>query len=250
MPKRDHAPNSNANLRRPFNTTHWSLVAAAGRSASPDSARALAALCETYWYPLYAYVRRRGHDLHEAQDLTQEFFAGLLARRNLRAADRKRGKFRTFLLAALQNFLANEWRKEQAQKRGGGKLPLSLDFAAGESRYALEPAHELTAERVFERRWALTLLDQALSKLREEFSAVGKSELFEALKGCLGGESATAPYEQLAAQLGMTEGAVKTAASRLRRRCRELLRAEIAQTVAGPEDVDDELRQLFSAVGA
>ena len=234
---------------RPFATTRWSLVAAAGRGASPESAQALALLCETYWYPLYAYVRRRGHDPHEAQDLTQEFFARLLERRNLRAADRQRGKFRTFLLASLQNFLSNEWRKEQAQKRGGGKLPVSLDFKAGESRYTLEPSHELTAERVFERRWALTLLDQAMTKLRDEFTASGKAELFEALQGSLGGEAVLAPYAELALRLGTTEGALKTAAHRLRRRCRELLRAEIAQTVARAEDIDAELRELFSAVG-
>ena len=234
---------------RPFATTHWSLVAAAGRSSSPESAKALAALCETYWYPLYAYVRRGGHSAHEAQDLTQEFFARLLARRNLRAADRQRGKFRTFLLTSLKNFLANEWRKEQAQKRGGGRASVALDFSAGETRYSLEPAHELTPERIFERRWALTLLDQAITKLRDEYAAKGNAELFEALKGSLGGEAAAAGYAELADRLDMTEGALKTAAHRLRRRCRELLRAEIAQTVAKDADIDDELRELFSAVG-
>lgn len=235
---------------RPFATTHWNLVAAAGRSSSPESERALAALCETYWYPLYAYVRRGGHDAHESQDLTQEFFARLLARRSLRTADRQRGKFRTFLLAALKNFLAGQWRKDQAHKRGGGKLPVSLDFASGESRYAHEPSHDLTPERVFERRWALTLLDRAISKLKDEFDSSGKTELFESLKGSLGGESAADSYDEIAARLNMTEGAVKTAAHRLRRRCRELLRAEIAQTVARDEDIDDELRELFSAVKA
>lgn len=240
----------NSESPRPFATTHWSMVAAAGRSSSPESARALAALCQSYWYPLYAYVRRGGHDAHEAQDLTQEFFARLLARRNLRLADRQRGKFRTFLLTALKNFLASQWRKEQAHKRGGGRLPVSLDFASGESRYAFEPSHELTAERMFERRWALTLLDQAITKLKEEFIASGKAELFESLKGSLGGESASASYDEIAARLAMTEGAVKTAAHRLRRRCRELLRAEIAQTVARDEDIDDELRELFTAVKA
>lgn len=231
-----------------FASTRWSLVAAAGKSSSAESAKALAALCETYWYPLYAYVRRRGHDAHEAQDLTQEFFATLLDKKSLKAADRERGKFRTFLLASLKNFLANAWRKEQAQKRGGGKLPVSLDFSAGENRYSLEPSHELTPERIYERRWALTLLEAALSKLREEFVSGGKEDLFEALKGCLGGEASTEPYADIAARLGTTEGALKTAAHRLRRRCRELLRAEIAQTVASEEDVDEELRQLFAAV--
>lgn len=232
----------------PFASTRWSLVAAAGRSSSAESAQALAVLCETYWYPLYAYVRRGGHGAHEAQDLTQEFFARLLARGNLRTADRQRGKFRTFLLASLKNFLASEWRKEQAQKRGGGCAAVSLDFAVGESRYSLEPAHELTPERIFERRWALTLLDQAITKLRDEFVNAGKVDLFDSLKGTLGGESAAASYGEIANRLDITEGAVKTAAHRLRRRCRELLRAEIAQTVAKDEDIDDELRELFSAV--
>ena len=232
----------------PFASTRWSLVSAAGKSASPDAAQALATLCETYWYPLYAFGRRRGHDAHEAQDLTQAFFAGLLAQRKLPLADRERGKFRTFLLSALQNFLTSEWRKEQAQKRGGGKAAVSLDFSAGETRYAREPAHDLTAERIFERQWALTLLDQALSKLQAEYVASGKAELFDSLKGSLGGEAACESYADLAARLQTTEGGVKTAAHRLRRRCRELLRAEIANTVAQEADVDSELRELFKAV--
>jgi RNA polymerase sigma-70 factor (ECF subfamily) len=248
--KRRGEPGSSAGREGTFATTHWSLVAAAGRSSSPEASSALAMLCKTYWYPLYAFVRRKGADPHDAQDLTQEFFAWLLARRNLRAADRQRGKFRTFLLAALQNFLANQWRKGRAQKRGGGHSPLPLDFRSGEERYIREPVHELTAEKVFERRWALTLLDEAVSKLRMEYASAGKEDLFQALKGVLGGESPTAPYSETAPQLGVSEGALKTAAHRLRRRCRELLRAEIAQTVTGPDEIDEELRELFAAVGA
>ena len=232
-----------------FATTHWSIVLAAGQQRSAEARRALAALCETYWYPLYVYVRRQGYSANDAQDLTQEFFARLLEHNYLAAADREKGKFRSFLLASLNHFLAKEWRRAGAQKRGGGRVAISLDLASGESRYGLEPAHALTAEKIYERRWALTLLEQTLAKLRDEFSSGGKLKLFEHLKPYLGGEKGTVPYRQLAAELGMTEGAVKVSVHRLRRRCRELLRAEIAQTVAGPDEVDEELRDLFKAVG-
>lgn len=224
------------------------MVLAAGRDDSPDSKQALANLCETYWYPLYAYVRRRGYHSDEAQDLTQEFFAQLLEKHSLRAAERRRGKFRSFLLSSLNHFLANQWRRAGARKRGGRRTPIPLDFRSGESRYSQEPSHEVTAEKIFQRRWALTLLEQALSKLREEFAGRGKLELFEHLKAFLGGDSRTVPYHQIAARLEMTEGAVKVAIHRLRRRCREILREEIAHTVAEPEDVEDELRELFTAV--
>ena len=224
------------------------MVLAAGRGDSPDSKRALASLCETYWYPLYAYVRRRGHHVPEAQDLTQEFFARLLEKESLRVADPQRGKFRSFLLASLNNFLAKEWRAARAQKRGGRRVSIPLDLQSAESRYSLEPAHELTPEKIYQRRWALTLLEGTFSKLREEFVGRGKIGLFEHLKGYLVMEKSTVPYRQLATELEMTEGAVKVAVHRLRRRCRELLREEIAQTVAQPEQVDDELRELFTAV--
>jgi len=221
---------------------------AASHDSRPAAKAALATLCETYWYPLYCYVRRRGHLAEEAQDLTQEFFATLLEKHTLRVADRERGRFRSFLLASLNHFLANEWRRQSAKKRGGGRPPLSLDLPAGESRYAQEPSHDLTPEKTYERRWALVLLDQALSKLREEYAAGGKRKLFERLAVFLGGTK-SADYEQVARELGMTEGAVKVAVHRLRRRCRDILRAEVAQTVAAPADVDEELRHLMAVVG-
>ncbi len=214
----------------------------------PNSQVALAALCKNYWYPLYAYVRRRGYSPEDAQDLTQEFFAYLLEKNRLQTADKQRGKFRSFLLTSLQNFLARHWRQARAQKRGGGKFALSLDFSKGEERYQLEPAHDATPEKIFERRWALTLLDQVLSKLRDEFVAQGKLEQFDVLKDHLGGGAA--PYAELTEKLDMNEGAARVAVHRLRRRCRDLLRAEIAQTVDDETDVDDELRCLFATLSA
>jgi RNA polymerase sigma-70 factor (ECF subfamily) len=232
-----------------FATTRWSVVVAAGRRSSPDVRAALATLCATYWYPLYAYVRRQGYAVEDAQDLTQEFFARLLEKNYVAAADPTRGKFRSFLLASLKHFLANEWRRGAAQKRGGKSAALPLDLVAGEQRYALDPSHELTAEKIFERRWAMALLEQTVTKLREEYSRGDKLKLFDRLKAYLGGDKSAVPYRLLADELGLSEGAVKVAVHRLRRRCRELLRAEIAQTVATPEDVEDELRDLFKAVG-
>jgi RNA polymerase sigma-70 factor (ECF subfamily) len=239
-----------ADARRPFATTRWSLVLAAGKDNSADSRQALVVLCEAYWYPLYAYVRRRGIDADEAQDLTQEFFTRLLEKEYVRSADPARGKFRSFLLASLNHFLANEWRRERAQKRGGRQTILSLDFADGEGRLAREPAHAMTPEKIFERRWALTLLAEALTKLREEYAAAGKLPLLEKLQPFLGGEGDAAPYQQIGDELGLSEGAVKVAVHRLRRRCRDILREEIAQTVSGPEEIDQELRDLLAAVGS
>ena len=235
--------------RRPFATTRWTIVLAAGKDSSPDSQAALVTLCEAYWYPLYAYVRRRGYSVDEAQDLTQEFFTRLLEKEYVKAADPQRGRFRSFLLASLNHFLANEWRREQAQKRGGSQTILSLDFAAGEGRLALEPADPLTPEKLFERRWALTLLSQALARLRDEYAAADKLALLEKLQPFLGGHGDAAPYQEIAAGLGLSEGAVKVAVHRLRRRCRDFLRAEIAQTVSGPEEVEEELRDLLAALG-
>ena len=232
-----------------FATTHWSLVLAAGRRASPDAREALATLCQTYWYSLYAHVLRRGLRAEEAQDLIQEFFADLLAKDRLRVADRERGRFRSFLLAALDHFLANAGRRVRARKRGGGRFTLSLDFPAGEGRYAAEPAHDITPDRLYARRWALTLIDQALTRLRDEFARAGKGDLFERLTPCLAGEADAEPYRELAARLGMTEGAVKVAVHRLHKRCGELLREEIARTVAGPQQVEEELRDLFDVFG-
>ena len=231
-----------------FASTRWSVVAAAGRKDSPEARAALAVLCRVYWYPLYAYARRRLARPDDAQDLTQEFFARLLEKDYLQAADPARGKFRTFLLTAFQRFLAKEHARAAAQKRGGDRRPLSLDFHEGEQRYCHEPADPTTPESLYERRWALTLLEQALARLRQEFTRAGKERLFEALKGTLTGDGTGEPYGRIGRDLGLSEPAVKTAAHRLRRRYQELLRAEVAQTVASPDEVEDELRDLFAAV--
>jgi RNA polymerase sigma factor (sigma-70 family) len=231
-----------------FVTTHWSVVLTAGRSDTTRAQAALARLCQTYWYPLYTYVRRRGYGPPDAQDLTQEFFARLLGQNWLAQADRERGRFRTFLLAALSHFLANEWDKARAQKRGGAVqlVPLQLDNA--ETRYGQEPADPRTPEQCFERRWALALLDEVLNRLRQEQVAAGTGEMFDALKPCLVGDRQAQPYAALAAELGMTEGAVKVAVHRLRQRYRQLLREEIANTVATPEEVNAEMHHLFNVL--
>jgi RNA polymerase sigma factor (sigma-70 family) len=229
---------------RQFVTTRWTIVLTAGRTDTAQAQAALEKLCQTYWYPLYAYVRRQGHSPEDAQDLTQEFFARLIAKNYLGDVDRSKGKFRSFLLASLKHFLANEWDKSRAQKRGGGQTIVSLD---AETRYRLEPADVVSADKVFERRWALTLLDEVLKRLRDEYAADGKTKLFEQLKETLTGER-TIPYAKLGDRLGMTEGAVKMAVHRLRQRYRETLRAEIAETVSGPEEVEEELRHLHAAL--
>jgi RNA polymerase sigma-70 factor (ECF subfamily) len=230
-----------------FATTRWSLIAAINEPSSIESHDALASLCETYWYPLYAYVRCKGYQAAEAQDLTQSFFAELLEKGRFQLADQERGRFRSFLLASLNNFIANQWRQAQTQKRGGGIDVLSIDFDAGESRYRHEPWHELTAERIFERRWAMTMLEQTVSRLSDEYARSDKADLFEALKGHLG-QGTAAPYREVAERLGMSETAVKVAAHRMRKRCGQILREEISHTVSDPDTVDAELRQLFAAV--
>jgi RNA polymerase sigma-70 factor (ECF subfamily) len=231
-----------------FYSTQWSMVLAAGRD-SPDSEAALAALCEAYWQPLYAYVRRRVADVHRAQDLTQEFFAELLARRIVAVAQPERGRFRSFLLTALQNFLANEGTKARTIKHGGGQRTLSLDFAACDSRRSLEPLDQWTPERLFQRQWVITLLDQVLDRLRRECDAAGKGEQFERLKGLLGGRTPDDSIAEAAAALGLSAEAGRQAVHRLRQRYRELLREEVARTVADPREVDDELGKLFAALG-
>src|SRR2546430_570474 len=210
-----------------FTTTHWSVVLSAAEAASPGADEALAQLCEIYWYPLYVYVRRQGHNADDAQDLTQEFFSRLLAGNFLRSLDPKKGKFRSFLLAAMEHFLAKQWRDSHRLKRGGGHTILSLDDSSAEGRYRIEPAQEATAERMFERRWAFTVIEQALHRLREEFVNIGKVPLFEALQTSLSGDKPDATYAQLGARLDMTQGAVKVAVHRLRARYGELVRAEI-----------------------
>jgi RNA polymerase sigma factor (sigma-70 family) len=231
-----------------FATTRWSLVLAAGRGDAPEADAALAALCEVYWYPLYAYVRRSGHPADEARDLTQEFFARLLEKHYLRAADSERGRFRSFLLTALKRFLSREWHRARSLKRGGGRRMLSLDFELGESRFRLEPVTDVTPESLYERRWALTMLDRVMARLREDFERSGKRDDFDRLKVFLTGEAAAPSYRDVADTMGTTEGAVKVAVHRLRRRFREAVLAEIAQTVAAPEEVSEELRHLFQAI--
>ena len=224
------------------------MVVTAGRNDTVRARAALENLCQTYWYPLYAYVRRRGHSPENAQDLTQEFFARLLERRWLERADQQRGRFRSFLLSAMNHFLSDEWDKARAQKRGGGRAPLPLQFDTAETRYGQEPADRVTPEQNFERRWALTLLDEVLRRLRSEYQRDGRAAWFEALHPCLVGDRTAQPYAELAVQLGVSEGTVKAAVHRLRQKYRQLLRDEIAQTVAEPGEVDEELRHLFAVL--
>lgn len=234
--------------RAEFTTTQWSVVVAAGDAQTTQSAAALEALCRAYWHPLYAYVRRRGHSPEEAQDLTQEFFAALF-KKCVAHADPERGRFRTFLLTSLQHFLVSEWRKTEREKRGGGQVFVAWDADAAEKSYAAESPGELTSEEVYEKRWAITLMERVVARLRDEYMTAEKGRLFEALKNCVWGDEPPRPYAELATELGLSEGAVKTSVHRLRRRCREVLRAEVAQTVARPEDVDEELRHLIEVFG-
>ncbi|HXG49182.1 MAG TPA: ECF-type sigma factor [Methylomirabilota bacterium] len=249
-PGEPDAPPGNAGAKGlgAFVTTHWSVVLAAKDESSPAADGALAQLCRVYWYPLYAFIRRRGYGPHDAQDLTQEFFYRLLDKRYLSAVDHRKGRFRTFLLAALEHFLANEWRRSQTQRRGGGRQIISIDDSA-ERRYALEPATELSPERIYEQRWTLAFLEQVLGRLRAEFVAAGKGTTFDALKVFLTGDRPPARYAELANALGTTEAALKMAVSRLRQRYADLLRQEIAHTVSGPDEVEDELRALMTALG-
>jgi RNA polymerase sigma factor (sigma-70 family) len=231
-----------------FNTTHWSVVLLAGESQAPQAEAALDTLCRTYWYPLYAYVRRRGHSPEDAQDLTQEFFARLFEKKYLKLATQERGKFRSFLLKSLQHFLVNEWVRGQAQKRGGGQKLLSLDEETVERLYLQEPSDDVSAESLYDKRWAVALVDRAMSRLGVDYAAAGKREFFEKLKPLLLSEGSAEAYCELAGPLGISEGAVKVAAHRLRLRFREAVRLEIAQTVATPAEVDEELRCLMSAL--
>ncbi len=230
-------------------TTHWSVVLAAKDKASPDSASALEALCQAYWYPLYAFVRRQGHSADDAKDLTQEFFARVFEKGYLAAAARDKGRFRTFLLVALKRFLANEWDRARRLKRGGGHTHLSLDTSIAETRYQAERGDGLPPDRLFERRWAMALLEQTLGRLRTEHEAAGKKEDFEQLKGVLMADRGAIDYGHLGAALGLSEGAARVAVHRLRRRFRELFRAAVAGTVSAPEEVEDELRYLVRVLG-
>lgn len=229
-----------------FRTTHWGTVLQARQKASADGAEALEELCRTYWYPLYAFVRRRGHNVHEAQDLTQTFFERFLERDYLDDVDRRKGKFRTFLLRCLNHFLANEWDRSQTKKRGGGCVIFSLDAESAEARYCLETTNELTPEKLYERRWAQILVETVTARLAEEFS--GREERFEQLKGLILDELRSGSYADVAAATGMSEQAVKSAVHRMRKRFRELFRIEISKTVETPDQIDEEIRSLFAAV--
>ena len=247
----DYTP-TNANLPGAgrFATTHWSVVLSAGKPKSASYEKALETLCQTYWFPLYAYLRRHGCNSHEAQDYTQAFFTALLDNGGLGLADPKRGKFRSFLLASLKHFLSNERARARAKKRGGGRKILSLDFENAESQYALEPRDELSPEKLFERSWALTVLDRTMAHLQAEAVTANKQKTFERLKSYLTADKGSATYRDAAIELDMTEGAVRIAVHRLRKRYRELLRDEIAQTVTSDDQIDEEIRDLFTALGS
>lgn len=229
-----------------FVTTHWSVVVGAARRDSPEALAALDKLCRTYWYPIYVFVRRKGYTSHEAEDLTQEFFARLIQGRDLEVVRREKGRFRSYLLVSLKHFLVNEWKRGQSQKRGGGQKLVPLDLVLAEEVYAAESGGVPTPEHAFERRWALTLLETVLRRLQAECADSEKGRLFECLREYLSSETPSRSQEAIATELGMSEGAVKQAVHRLRRRYRELLREEIAQTVATVGDVEDELRHLIS----
>jgi len=235
---------------RVFATTHWSVVLAAGDRAAPEKEAALSRLCQSYWFPIYAFVRKRGYSPEQAQDLTQDFFATFLEKNHVAKAARERGRFRCFLMTSVENFLRNENDRAHAQKRGGGRKLISLDEQDAEERYRCEPRTETDPAKTFEQRWASTLLNTVLTRLKDEFDMTGRSDLFDALQAHLWGDSQSIPYPQLAEQFGLTLANVKTTAHRLRQRYRELLREEIAHTVALPSQIDDEIRHLMKVVSA
>jgi RNA polymerase sigma factor (sigma-70 family) len=232
-----------------FNTTHWSVVLAAGEEGSEQATVALSRLCQTYWFPVYAFIRKRGHSPEQAEDFTQEFFAVFLEKNYVAKAARDRGRFRVFLMSSVENFLHNQYDRAQAQKRGGGQKLISLDGADAEERYQIEPVEEADPVRVYEQQWAATLLETVLNRLRNEFGAEGRAGLFDDLQAHLWGEAETIPYPQLAEKFGLSAGNVKTIAHRLRERYRGVLREEISQTVAKPGEVDDEIQYLMRIVG-
>ncbi len=247
MPAEREAASPATHAGAQFTTTHWSVVLAAGDKSSSDAHEALERLCQTYWYPLYAYVRRKGVGPDDAQDLTQQFFLRLLQGNRLALANPARGRFRTFLLSSLQNFLVNEWVKASREKRGGRQEFVPLHTGDPERLYACEPADARTPESVFEQRWAATVMRQAMTQLRAEY-ADGREKLFETLQACAWGDKANLPLAAIAETLGMREGAVRVAVHRLRGRYRDFLRQTIAQTVSSAAEVDDELRHLIQIV--
>lgn len=231
-----------------MHTTQWGLVVTAALEDSPEATTALDRLCLLYWYPIYAHVRRLGKNPEDAQDLTQDFFARLLERKHLKLADPRRGRFRTFLLTSLSRFVTNEWEKSRALKRGAGQIESLLVMRDGEERYRHEPVDGLSPDRIYERRWAATLLENVVGQLRAEYASVQKEELFERLKAGVWGEAPEDGYQSLTVKLDMSEGALRVAAHRMRERYRALLRAAVAQTVASSQDVEDELRHLISVL--
>jgi RNA polymerase sigma-70 factor (ECF subfamily) len=231
-----------------FPTTNWSRVVRAGNAAGPEARAALEGLCRDYWYPLYAFARRRGLSPDDAADLIQGFFADLIDRGDLSAADQERGRFRAFLVTCCSHYLSHRREHDRALKRGGARRHIAIDLLDAEGRYGREPAHNLTAERLFERRWALALLENVLKRLGSEMAEAGKAEMFDRLQPALEGDGQPGPYREIAASLGMSDGAVKVAVHRLRARFRELLREEVAHTVADPADVDAELSELLTAL--
>jgi RNA polymerase sigma factor (sigma-70 family) len=231
-----------------FTTTHWSVILTAQEGEDARAATALETLCRTYWYPLYAFVRRNGHGPEDAEDLTQGFFARLLEKNYLAAVDAEKGRFRSFLLTALKRFLADEWDRATAQKRGGGHPTIPLDFQTAEDRYRIEPKHELTPERLFERRWAITVLEQARTRLQEEYVAAGKGALFDQLKGFHRHDETTIAYADVAAALASPQNTVKSHVYRLRKRYQQFVREEIAQTLSNPAELEEEIRYMLTAV--
>lgn len=231
-----------------FVTTRWTMVLSAGRKSSPHSDRALAELCQTYWYPLYAYIRRQGRTKEDAEDLVQAFFTRFLEKNYLEGLAAERGKFRAFLLASLKHFLANEWDRSQAQKRGGGAEHLSLNWQDADDRFHFDPPDPTNPEKQFDREWALALLDRVLARLASEYPGDGKADLFARAKSFLTVGSAAIPYADVAKELGVEEGTLRVAVHRLRKRYRELLRSEIAETLADPALVEEELRSLRAAL--
>jgi DNA-directed RNA polymerase specialized sigma24 family protein len=242
----DSVPHTSHEERRVFPHTRWSVVVATRRSVDADAA--LEILCRDYWYPLYAFARRAGQSPHDAQDLTQEFFRQLLEKRWLDAADRDKGRLRTFLITALKHFMAKEWRRECAQKRGGAGIHLPIDTAFAEGRFSAEAANSLPAETAYDRQWAMTLLEITMRRLEAEFAEAGKSSEFSVLKTSLAANRDRLDYASIAAGLGTNEGAARVAVHRLRKRFRELYREEIAQTLPDDADLDGELRHLAAAL--
>ena len=247
MPASTTHPSQTAKPQGYFATTHWSVVLSAGHSDTPRARHALERLCQAYWYPLYAFVRQRGYQPHDAQDLTQAFFARLLEKNTLGKVTREKGKFRSFLLTVLNHFLVDEWKRVSAQKRGALRT-ISLDAQTAETRFRHEPLETATPETIFERNWALALLETVFQRLQQEHESAGKGELFRQLKFCLTTDRSVIPYEQLSTRLDISEGNLKVTVHRLRQRYRELLRAEVANTVSDPKEIEPELRDLFRAL--